>query len=168
MKKGMSLIVLVITILVMIILAGVVVVGLSNNNPIGQANSAKALTDLANAKQQVSLYASNKLGSAYNADGTAKDTTLVTATTVPNAVVELGAEITVSKLESKEADTTVHYYEITDAGYTEMAVTKTSVAGAKYAADINGNLILVLPNETAFAKLASDYNNNPSVFFKAN
>ncbi|MEG0073351.1 MAG: hypothetical protein RR922_02080 [Clostridia bacterium] len=53
MKKGMSLIVLVITVLVMIILAGVVVVSLSANNPIDKAKEARFKTDISNFKTEI-------------------------------------------------------------------------------------------------------------------
>ena len=45
-KNGISLIVLVITILVMIILAGVVIVSLSKNNPIEKAKEAEFKTNV--------------------------------------------------------------------------------------------------------------------------
>ncbi len=75
-KIGMSLIVLVITILVMIILAGVVVVGLTDNNPIDSANTAVILTDLNAARSTVSLYAANKLAHTTIGDGSVNSTKL--------------------------------------------------------------------------------------------
>ena len=54
-RKGISLIVLVITILVMIILAGVVIVSLSKNNPIQKANEAKEKTEVYQEKENISL-----------------------------------------------------------------------------------------------------------------
>ena len=54
-KRGISLIVLVITIIIMIILAGAIILTLSSNGIIGKANDATKTTDLANAKQVVSL-----------------------------------------------------------------------------------------------------------------
>ena len=55
MKKGISLIVLVITIIVIIILAGAVILSLSANNPIESANKATCLSDIANYKSAVAL-----------------------------------------------------------------------------------------------------------------
>ncbi|MEG2712606.1 MAG: hypothetical protein RR988_06245, partial [Clostridia bacterium] len=54
-KRGMSLIVLVITILVMIILAGVVVVSLTKNNPIGKAGEALFKSDIGSFKDELNL-----------------------------------------------------------------------------------------------------------------
>ena len=56
-KKGISLIVLVITILVMIILAGVVIVSLQDNNPIGKAKLAKLQDSVSSVRSSVSQYA---------------------------------------------------------------------------------------------------------------
>ena len=58
-RRGISLIVLVITILVMIILAGVVVVSLSKNNPIEKARTARELTNLKAIEEEISLYSTN-------------------------------------------------------------------------------------------------------------
>ena len=59
-RKGISLIVLVITILVMIILAGVVVVSLQKNNPVEKAKEAKKITNFATLKELLSLHVTNK------------------------------------------------------------------------------------------------------------
>ena len=58
-RKGISLIVLVITILVMIILAGVVVVSLQKNNPIKKAQEAKILTAVSTLKEELQLLQAN-------------------------------------------------------------------------------------------------------------
>lgn len=55
MKKGISLIVLVITIIVLAILAGAIIISLSNTNIIDQAKDATIKADLANAKYAVAL-----------------------------------------------------------------------------------------------------------------
>lgn len=93
MKKGISLIVLVITIIVLAILAGAVIISLSNTNVVEQANDAKTKADLANAKSTVQLeYAAavargqkaGKVdGKAYNSDASAvmKDTDYTAALT---------------------------------------------------------------------------------------
>ena len=54
-KKGISLIVLVITIIVMIILATAIILSLNGSGIIGKAHEAKTASDLANAKSVVAL-----------------------------------------------------------------------------------------------------------------
>jgi len=54
--KGISLIVLVITIIVIIILSGAIILSLSGNNPIASANKATYLSDLKNFQTELSLY----------------------------------------------------------------------------------------------------------------
>ena len=54
-KLGMSLIVLVITILVMLILAGVVIVGLADNNPIEKSIESVFKTDISSYKSQLTI-----------------------------------------------------------------------------------------------------------------
>jgi len=54
-KRGISLIVLVITIIVMIILASAIILSLRSSGIIGRANEAKTKSDIANAKEVVSL-----------------------------------------------------------------------------------------------------------------
>ncbi len=63
MKKGISLIVLVITIIVIIILAGVVILNLTKNNPIESAKKAKFLNDIDTFKSELSLYELDKMAS---------------------------------------------------------------------------------------------------------
>ena len=60
-RKGISLIVLVITILVMIILAGVVIVSLSKNNPVEKAKEATFKTDVSTFEGDLSFYLANSL-----------------------------------------------------------------------------------------------------------
>lgn len=59
-KKGISLIVLVITIIVMIILAGVVLLEFSDDNPIGDANETKFKADLSAYKDELDIYIADK------------------------------------------------------------------------------------------------------------
>lgn len=59
MKKGISLIVLVITIIVMIILAGVVIMSISNNNVIDKANTAVSDYNQKLIEDQIQLTESN-------------------------------------------------------------------------------------------------------------
>lgn len=78
MKKGISLIVLVITIIVMIIIAGAIIISLNSSNVISQANKAVTDSDLANAKNTCMLaYCEAAAGN----DGIAKDSSgaIVTA-----------------------------------------------------------------------------------------
>ena len=67
-RKGISLIVLVITILVMIILAGVVVVSLQKNNPIEKAKEARFKEDLSAIGSELELFYINEvsLNSEFN------------------------------------------------------------------------------------------------------
>jgi len=72
-KSGISLIVLVITIIVMIILASAIILSLRSSGIIGRANEAKTKSDIANAKEVVSLaYAEWELDNA-NLKGTYSD-----------------------------------------------------------------------------------------------
>lgn len=63
MKKGISLIVLVITIIVIIILVSSVILSLSNNNPIKQATEATFKASLSEYNSELSMY----IGSQYTA-----------------------------------------------------------------------------------------------------
>ena len=56
MKKGISLIVLVITIIVMIIIAGAIIISLNSTNVINRADEAVIKSDLANLKSELTLY----------------------------------------------------------------------------------------------------------------
>lgn len=79
--KGISLIVLVITIIVIIILAGAVILGLADNNPIEQAAKATFISDLRNFETELLLYETkqfvDKMG-IYNPDLLQADETSVT------------------------------------------------------------------------------------------
>ncbi len=65
-RRGISLIVLVITIIVIIILAGAIILNLSKNNPIESARKAKFLNDIDTFKSELSLY---ELGKMANTNG---------------------------------------------------------------------------------------------------
>ncbi len=71
MKKGISLIVLVITIIVMIIIAGAIILSLSGSNVTARANLATLLSDRANYQ---AAYAT-KYAENTNADGTVTEVT---------------------------------------------------------------------------------------------
>ena len=60
-RKGISLIVLVITILVMLILSGVVIVSLSKNNPIEKAKEATFKQDLISIGEELEMFITNQL-----------------------------------------------------------------------------------------------------------
>ncbi len=67
MKKGISLIVLVITIIVIIILAGAVILNLTKNNPMDSAKKAKFMANFTNVEEAVGVYSMSKL-SADNSE----------------------------------------------------------------------------------------------------
>ena len=60
MKKGISLIILVIAIIVVIILAGVVILSLQKSNLINQASKAKFINDVSTFKEDLELYKHNQ------------------------------------------------------------------------------------------------------------
>lgn len=64
MKKGISLIVLVITIIVMIIIAGAIIISLSQTNVLDQANTAAHRSNDAEARSLVALVYASKLFTA--------------------------------------------------------------------------------------------------------
>ena len=78
MKKGISLIVLVITIIVMIIIAGAIIITLNNTNVINRSEEAVIASDLANAKAELTLKYS-EIMIANNNDLTTDDYTAETA-----------------------------------------------------------------------------------------
>lgn len=59
-KRGISLIVLIITIIVMIILASVIVMSFSNSNPVGRAKEARFKSDLSGFKDEFLATCSDK------------------------------------------------------------------------------------------------------------
>ena len=60
-KKGISLLVLIITIIVMIILASAVILSITGNNPISKANETKVKTDLTALKDEYNNFYSSAL-----------------------------------------------------------------------------------------------------------
>lgn len=73
MKKGISLITLIITIVVVIILAAVVILTLGNNNPIDKAKEARGISDVANIKEKIQM---DILGKQLENAGDISDATL--------------------------------------------------------------------------------------------
>ena len=61
MKKGISLIVLIITIIIILILTGAVILSFVDNNPIDRANEAVFKSDVSNLKSSVVLYVLNQI-----------------------------------------------------------------------------------------------------------
>ena len=72
MKKGISLIVLVITIIVMIIIAGAIIISLNSSNIIKRADDAVKASDVANLRSALTLEYAEVLNSKYN-DGQTVD-----------------------------------------------------------------------------------------------
>lgn len=60
-RKGISLIVLIITILVMIILAGVVIVNMSKDNPVKNASKSVFLQEISDLKEELKMIISKKI-----------------------------------------------------------------------------------------------------------
>lgn len=59
-KRGISLIVLVITIIIMIILAGAILLNLAEDNPIDDANETKFKADITAYRDELGVYISDK------------------------------------------------------------------------------------------------------------
>lgn len=70
MKKGISLIVLVITIIVMIIIAGAIIISLNGTNVINRADEAVDKADLANLRSALTLEYAEIMALNYDADAT--------------------------------------------------------------------------------------------------
>ncbi len=73
MKKGISLITLIITIVVIIILAAAVILTLGDNNPIDKAKEARRISDIANIKEEIQM---DVLGKQLENIGDISDATL--------------------------------------------------------------------------------------------
>ena len=79
MKKGISLIVLVITIIVMIIIAGAIIISLNSTNVINRADEAVVATDVSSMNDQLNMaYVDLKLEDAYRSKSDFEETTAVT------------------------------------------------------------------------------------------
>lgn len=61
-NKGISLLVLIITIIVVIILSGTIILSLTRNNPITTARYAVFYNDMQTLREQISLYTISTLG----------------------------------------------------------------------------------------------------------
>ena len=79
MKKGISLIVLVITIIVMIIIAGAIIISLNSTNVINRADEAVVATDVSSMNDQLNMaYVDLKLEDAYRSKNDFTSSTAVT------------------------------------------------------------------------------------------
>ena len=96
-KKGISLIVLVITILVMIILAGAVIITLNNTNIINKANTAVSETDKATEKEAMSVAVASSLSKDGIIDFEYLDSHLPTGVSGTNGIYEGYVTYTVSQ-----------------------------------------------------------------------
>ncbi len=95
MKKGISLIVLVITIIVMIIIAGAIIISLNSTNVLNQANTAVDASNEAELKAAVALEYMNQYVAYWNSlqDPDVADKDKPTATSVETALARLFAEV---------------------------------------------------------------------------
>lgn len=122
MKKGISLIVLVITIIVMIIIAGAIIISLNSTNVINRADQAVVATDVSTMNDQLNMaYVDLKLEDAYKAKN---DFTASTAVTV----------------NSKSYDTIVAYYEAYAPAIKDLA---TKYAAYELVISVNGSASVV-------------------------
>ncbi len=105
-KKGISLIVLVITIIVIIILAGAVILSLSGNNPINSANKATLLSDRANVQSEVTSAVAAQFAATTGVyDVNNFDVTSSTTITADNAYMQSVKDY-LTKMESKYTGST--------------------------------------------------------------
>ena len=146
MKKGISLIVLVITIIIIIILAGAVILNLSNKNPIDNANLSAALSEQADltiaptATEDVTKLATKP---GYTVAGS---TTEVEAGYLPLALWTITPNGDVGELTAVSGATI-----LTKAGFTPTKASATEVAtGYTILMNASGNVIFgeKLPAET--------------------
>ncbi len=170
-KKGISLIVLVITIIVMIILAGVVILTLRNDDVISDANKAVDLTN----KNQVQQLAEVKWAHAYN-NGVRTQEELRAAVLegLENEGIDYGmygidvttAGVTIKKgwLQTGfkvvkgdqilEIGDVVNYDETVGGAKTGLKATDWKVLGA----DDNGNLLIMSTGNITLGKMLGDKN----------
>ncbi len=154
-KKGISLIVLVITIIVIIILAGAVILNMTKNNPMDSAKVAKLVQQRDSLESATLLYAQqimaatqgeyglsdilqgNAVKSAAGVTPVVKYTGITTGTALTNVT---GASTTAT---FKVADSTVTKDTI------DFALPESGVSGAYWAVDTaSGKFYLVVPAAT--------------------
>ena len=129
MKKGISLIVLVITIIVMIIIAGAIIISLNSSNVINKSNEAVLKTDVATINDKLTL--------AYvdlRAD---------------NPTVDTYAADTKFEVGNTEYDNTKAYYEaVVEEVADRVGVTGDTLSGYKVVYYTNGSAWVVPTTET--------------------
>ena len=134
-KKGISLIVLVITIIVIIILAGAVILNVTKNNPMDNAKMAKVVQERETIEQSVQLYF-NKVLAATSGEYTISEVLKGIKVTEKNAEgVDVEKELYKSLVEGEAATLTS-----LDADSTPVASTtifKISADAAKSELDIS-------------------------------
>ncbi len=96
-KKGISLIVLVITIIVIIILAGAVILNLTQNNPINSAKVARLVQEKESLESAISLYLSQQIAKT-SGDYTVEQ--ILTAKTSSGAISGMTALVGTNALTS--------------------------------------------------------------------
>lgn len=126
MKKGISLIVLVITIIVMIIIAGAIIISLNSSNIIDRANDAVTDSNEANARSVLALKYAEILAAHYAADPTVTYVPSSTVDTDKDGTTDLAElQTAVSALTDDNEGWTV---VVTTSGYDIEAKTTTTPA----------------------------------------
>ena len=133
MKKGISLIVLVITIIVMIIIAGAIIISLNSSNVIARANEAVLKTDVATLNDKLTL-AYVDLRAAYPTTDKFDDESVI-------SVVVNGKTISVTGIEA--------YYEkaVPELERLDKAGDTLNAAGCKLSIAENGSALVEIPEE---------------------
>ena len=84
MKKGISLIVLIITIIVILILTGAVILSFMDNNPIDSATEAAFKSDIANYNSALALYVASEIEVGANSTMVTTDSIDIAAADMAN------------------------------------------------------------------------------------
>ena len=109
MKKGISLIVLVITIIVMIIIAGAIIISLNGTNVVDRANEAVTKSDVANLKSALTLEYAEMMAVNYDPD------------TEEDDKIEQGNASTAGSAQYRYNAVLKQFPALEDAGYTVTA-----------------------------------------------
>ena len=127
MKKGISLIVLVITIIVMIIIAGAIIISLNSTNVINRADEAVVATDVSAMNDQLNMaYVDLKLEDAYRSKNDFTKTTAVTVNEQPYDTIVAYYEAFAPAI--KNLTTKYSGYELVITGSGAASVVKTVAA----------------------------------------
>ncbi len=150
MKKGISLIVLVITIVIIIILAGAVILNLAGSNPMSDAKSAAVLSEQSDINDAIIMYSSSVMAKQYDVvTYTVKaDATAVPSTAKDAADNEIGDGY--YKLDDITATCGTAFEEKTFPGSVTDLLTTISVKNARYA---KNSAWVVVMNESGNVKL---------------